>query len=299
MARMSWHEERAFSLIDLLVVVLVLGILVAVAVPLLLNDQDTVDEPGTKQQPLASTEKCSLKSGGNEKPEPGCVYARAVLADGPLAYWRLSDSGGNAVDVAGVTRATYQGGVGQQVSALTPADPDPAANFDADDDYVSVTGSGSLNFSGDFTIEAWVEAESLQNAFVASKYNEAYYLWLYDDGTIEAGYRERGAYEYVAARGGSYSVGETVYVVGAREGNDVRLYVNGSEVASASGSLEQEVNFESFFIGTGAQDGFAIGEDDSWPDGLFFDGTLDEVAVYDYALEPRQIADHYSVGEGS
>ena len=94
---------------------------------------------------------------------------------------------------------------------------------------------------------------------------------------------EFGVRNTVRAPAGSVVAGGVYHVVGTYDGANVRLYVDGVQVASGSlaGVLEQSLG------------GMHIG---SW-DGAseFFDGTIDEAAVYPSVLSAERIAAHFAV----
>jgi hypothetical protein len=83
------------------------------------------------------------------------------------------------------------------------------------------------------------------------------------------------------------SVGTTYYIVGVSDGAGTGyLYVNGSLVSSGPyASVEPYRNVAHIAI---ASDGSSR-----------FNGVIDEVAVYNYALSSERISVHYEVGTGT
>ena len=87
-------------------------------------------------------------------------YAAEVLADNPMAYWRLGEtSGAVAYDFWGGLDAQYRGvALGQD--GFSFLDPDKAVGTSAADTYVGGIDGAVTDFSGataTFTIEAWVK----------------------------------------------------------------------------------------------------------------------------------------------
>ena len=83
---------------------------------------------------------------------------------------------------------------------------------------------------------------------------------------------------------GAIEAGQAYHVVGPNDGAQVRLYVDGEQVATAAL--------------TGA-----IGESDrdlsigAWRDGVeHADGVVDDVSVYDSALSAAEVAEHWEIG---
>jgi Concanavalin A-like lectin/glucanases superfamily len=80
------------------------------------------------------------------------------------------------------------------------------------------------------------------------------------------------------------AAGKTYHVLATYDGTTQRLYVNGTQVASAALSGPATTNANPLYIG-------------SW-DGTeeFFKGTIDEVAVYGSVLGLAQVAGHFDAG---
>lgn len=88
------------------------------------------------------------------------LYADTVLADGPVAYWRLGEaSGSSAFDASGNNIiAAYVGGPNLGMPALVSATPDPAVGLDGVDDAVYVPQSSLINLGpprSERTVEIW------------------------------------------------------------------------------------------------------------------------------------------------
>ena len=102
--------------------------------------------------------------GANIVTAQGCVYQTNVLADSPIAYWRLGDASNPAVNIGSLGNAvdgTYQSGVTLGVSGLVLGDPDSAASFDGSSGYVTIPNHSAINTSGPYdakTIELWFSA---------------------------------------------------------------------------------------------------------------------------------------------
>jgi hypothetical protein len=77
------------------------------------------------------------------------------------------------------------------------------------------------------------------------------------------------------------------HVVGTYDGTTLTLYVDGV-LASANQNVGEQVSS----VGSKADIG---SQSTSAPTGLL-DGLLDEVALYDHALTPERVAEHYRIG---
>ena len=210
------------------------------------------------------------------------TYRGQRFADGPVGYWRLGDtSATNATDSSGNGRVgTYETPYTLGATSLLTGDADPAVAFTGG----RVTLPTSLNpWAGDFTVEAWVKPSD------ATRYAALFSRETYNTNGFRLGQQgnrwafwstESGGTMEIKGAVGSLAVGQTYHVVGVRSGTTFRLYVNGVEVASGSGT---------YVAPTGGGWISAVG-------GGALTGTVDEVAVYPTALSAARIAAHYQAG---
>jgi hypothetical protein len=89
-------------------------------------------------------------------------YLSVVLADGPLAYWRLGEASGPvAYDASGnAMHGTYIGGVTLAQAGALEGDADTAVCLDGVSGCMNMGWHPELSYlSNDFTIEAWYKGE--------------------------------------------------------------------------------------------------------------------------------------------
>jgi hypothetical protein len=97
------------------------------------------------------------------------TYRDAVLADHPVAYWRLDDNGVTASDVMGSYPGAYSGTCMHGVRGALTADPDTATNFEHS---CIMSANNAPSFAGiaAFTIELWFQPTVLpQGAYLVMK----------------------------------------------------------------------------------------------------------------------------------
>lgn len=228
-----------------------------------------------------------VESAGEAAADAGSIYAATVLADMPLAYWRLDDAptSGACHDATGNGNdATVVGGVTLGVSGALIGDPDTAAHFDGNT-AVLVVGN-KFDFAGTtpLTIELWVKPDVLNTA-----YGHLEGKMLYDD----AGRPYDGIYMYIHtgttlgferwANGGTdiglastaVAAGSWWHVVGTFGSGTMTLYVNGQPADQGPTQVSVTANSVSFQMGD------------------MFQGSLDEVALYGTALSAPRILAHY------
>ncbi len=213
-------------------------------------------------------------------------YEAGVLADHPISYWRLGEGGGTiAGDETVANPGTYLGGAILGVPGLVGTDPaNTAVGFNGTSSQVRVGQSGSLDLSTQISLEAMIQPSSLGSTgtyrSVLAK-TDSYGLQL-NGPRLEFFIVSLGIFRLVQAPVGTIVAGAKHHVVGTYDGSALRLYVNGVQVASTAviGAADQTIG------------GMRIG---SW-DGTqeFFNGTIDEPALYGTALSAARIAAHFA-----
>ncbi|MBW2523662.1 MAG: LamG domain-containing protein, partial [Deltaproteobacteria bacterium] len=213
----------------------------------------------------------------------GISYADAVLADGPLAYWRLGeDTTPTAVDATGNGHdGLYVGGVTVSVPGAIAGDADTAVHFDG---AAEVTVADVFGFEGNatFSVEAWIKPETSECSFIGKVWKEVdtYHGWLiYLQGTemtVRRGYNLTGPHP---------PLDEWTHVVATYDGYTLRLYQDGQLSNDRQVSNALPTHSEPFTFGRTYQ----------W---VACQITMDEVAVYGTNLSPTRILAHYEIGAG-
>lgn len=216
------------------------------------------------------------------------TYQATVLADHPIAYYQLSEPPGFpvALDSSGKDRTgTYENFPVLGEPPLIVDTTNTAVNFTTGD--VVIPNYTDLNFiSAPFTIEAWINVDAFasKNIRVFDK-SDAGYPYGYGLDVGGDNVRLLGSIDFAPSF--NLSVGITYYIVGVSNGTGTGyLYVNGSLVSSGPyASSEPYGNVAHIAV---ASDGSS-----------HFNGIIDEVAVYNYALSAGRISTHYEVGAGT
>jgi hypothetical protein len=215
------------------------------------------------------------------------TYQATVLADHPIVYYRLGEPSifPVALDTSGNNHTgTYENFPVLAEPPLIMDTTNTAVDFTTGD--VVIPNYSDLNFiHAPFTIEAWINVEvfASKNIRVFDKSDAGYPLGY---GLDVGGNNVRLLGGPNFAPSFNLSVGTTYYIVGVSDGAGTGyIYVNGSLVASGPyASVEPYRNVAHIAI---ASDGSS-----------HFNGVIDEVAVYNYALSSERIAVHYEVGAG-
>lgn len=173
-------------------------------------------------------------------------------------------------------------------------------SLDGTDDYVSVPNSANLNPTGAITLEAWVKPTA--GAFSTVKpillkgyaaHADPYYqygLFLYDSGSsklIRLALSIGGVFNPTDVTF-NWSYGVWQHIVGTWDGSTARIYLNGSQVGSAT---------RTGTISTYATP-LTVGCFHNLPktSDYCFKGVVDEAAVYPSALSAARVQVHYDDG---
>jgi hypothetical protein len=222
---------------------------------------------------------------------PPAGYAAMAMGDHPTAFWRLSDaSGTTALDSAGFNDATYSGGFTLGAPAFH-GESGTAVNLNGSTGRAIAPLTPVLNPTGPFSCEFWAQPTTT-----------AFYVPV---GSMDRPGRTGGyefylagnypGFEFHTAVGGGYSAidgdntapaaGSWNHVVGVYDGTNIYLYVNGAPANAVFSSpiIVTPNTVKGFYIGSRADNV------------RFFNGSIADVAFYNYALSELQISNHYSV----
>jgi hypothetical protein len=231
------------------------------------------------------------------------LYASTIAADGPAAFYRLSDTTSAAVDASGngIT-GTYGSAVKRGVAGLLPADiRNNGARFPGgtSSNTVAVTASrnAKLEPAQMVSLESWLQIAAAPSGTVdlvsygPEALGQPYTLQLLSNRTIAMfGVTTRS---YVMLMGHTALGLNTPHLVDATyDGTMIAVYVDGKLDASAAAS--GALNYSKVTTTYGLSIGTAFDTSRS-----AFVGELDDVAIYPKALSATSVASHWAVGTGA
>ena len=270
---------------------------VALAVAALTASCSLVPLDGLTGGRVAVSTEAGSDSGEDAPLPPPSPYAQVVLADDPVAYYRLDEtSGTTARDFSGHGNdGTYIGGVHPGTAGAIANDPDTAASFDGATGYVDCGNNFAFAGSQPLSLEAWVRSESMtgyggvfsREDTAGGPPSEGYLAFVSPNDGIYGFQRLDGNNLTSVTSTSVASASHYDHVVATYDGNTMTLYVDGT----AQGNLA------AMFPIAGATHDFVIGAEVGGAED-FFDGALDEVAVYDHVLSPTRVTAHYLAGMG-
>jgi hypothetical protein len=257
--------------------------------------------PPEAASPADAATEAEASSGDDASDAAPSPYAAAVLADQPLAYYRFEETSGTVLhDSSG---HGHDGLIGPAVTlgvAGLATGSDHAASFDGVDDdgghahaaWVAPTAALAPTL---VSVECWASARSFSSSYPTLVERGAFPVSPFQPYTLFVHNHSAGAFVALPSDSGAYieqpapgiGVLETHHIAMVYDGASLHLYVDAVEVGQRAGG-GQIAHYDS-------TNGLAIGS--NWgAGGITFDGTIDEVALYDKALASTQVRAHYLAG---
>lgn len=229
---------------------------------------------------------------------PSGAYAQAVAADRPSSYWRLGESSGTlAKDSAGFNDAEYVNAVKLGVPGAFPADSDTAMQVAGDGARAQAPFSTTLNPSTPFSVEFLVKPalSGQQSTCVIGAQNRAigrsgYAIYQGLNGAFwEAHLGDASTVRLWMFGKEVPQAGQWYHVVlvydPSLENFPARLYVNGVDDLNYTDSRNEGTLLPN------SEAPLEIGS--RYGGGVPYNGTIDDVAFYNYALTEQQVVNHW------
>ena len=235
------------------------------------------------------------------------TYQANILFDKPLGYYRFEETSGSVAKNSGTTGvdgAYYSGDEATPGAGGSPSSPKGAAGprppafvgFDANNHCASFDGVGEwidtknqlLNGLGAFSLEYWVSTADLAN-------QPARVGIVGQNDAIEYGFIDNNTIQIWTPGGGSldtdytFADNEWHHVATIASGQDIRNYFDGVLVGTG-GSATSNYGTSAYNVHIGGAGIFDI-------TGNWFNGSIDEVAIFDKAIPAERIAAHYAAGK--
>lgn len=130
----------------------------------------------------------------------------------------------------------------------------------------------------DFTLECWYMPQELKGRRgLLSKAELSEYGLFVSDGAPEFFVHLNGSYKTVKGKRGTLQPGHWHHIAGVYDGNELRLYLNGSLIAKKAASGQRTVNQLPFMIGSDVD---GAGKPTSYTTGRVDEVRLSAAAVY-------------------
>lgn len=220
-------------------------------------------------------------------------YSSEVLADSPLAYYRLGESSGTTMaDSSGNGRnGSYVGGPTLGATGLLTGDADTAVDFPANAAKHGLIADAAWMDSSQITITALIKADAIPTTYAIvdrdGNPDRVFQFYVLSNGHVRVIVWNQAGSLGIAESSGSIPTGATRHVGFTWDGTTIRIYINGAAdgTASLSGTSLKVAN-QPIVIGAGYQGSGGVG--------TTFDGVIDEVAIYGTALSAARILAQYT-----
>jgi hypothetical protein len=238
------------------------------------------------------------------------AYSTAVLADNPFGYWRMQETEGDGVNSGSDTTTLQHSADGITLDFAGPSG-DLFPGFDSNNNSTYYSGNTAGNgfsrigdetkpadyaydMTGALTVETWIKAADVSttgNRVIMADFhntNNHRAFMLYQNGSsLRFSVSGDGATAITLNKSGALTADTWLHVVGVfRPSEAIELYLNGELISSNTSDIPASLFNSKYSSYVGAQW-------TSYNSGSWFQGGIDEAAIYDTALSAEQIKNHY------
>lgn len=244
-----------------------------------------------------------------------------AISFSPVSWWKLDTGGSIITDSAGSNNGTNSSpGAAQVTSDVLTSQPvngvsttlpstalqqsdlqfdSPYSNyslyFDGTGDYINCGNDTSLNWgTANGTVSCWFKtsynASGVQDLVINGSYGfggKGYILYLDQSERVGFALDDHSNPSGVLSTS-SVNDGNWHHVVGVRDSGTIKLYLDGSEIATGTDNTGNIDISDPLIIGAGQAIGGSVGN--------FFKGYIDETSIFNYALSSAQILEIYNNG---
>ncbi|MEV8250618.1 LamG-like jellyroll fold domain-containing protein [Microbacterium sp. NPDC076768] len=223
------------------------------------------------------------------------AYTRTVLGDGPSLYYPLGDISkdwaGSNDPVNGWGATASSSGIKGSETGSTSLNGFTSAR---------VSSNNRVAVSEEFSTEVWFKTTASTGGLLigsgsaksGSSPTLDRALYMTNSGVVNFGVAVGRARQTVGS-GRSLNDGNWHQAVGSLSAEGMKLYIDGELVAADAGVTKAQAGLMYWRLGGDRLTGWP-----SAPFSNYFRGSLDEVAVYPYALSEDQVRSHFQVGAG-
>jgi hypothetical protein len=159
-------------------------------------------------------------------------------------------------------------------------------DFDGTNDYLGIGSNSKLEFTSSFSLSAWVKPDLNKTQYVidtatSGASGDGYMLRCNSNGTVRFwSYSTNGLLDSTA----TVSTSSWNHLVAVKNGSTLILYINAGTPATRTDSSFNTSNTANLRIGSSSLLGG------------YFNGLIDEVSMYNYALTGSDVSSIYSSG---
>jgi hypothetical protein len=202
----------------------------------------------------------------------------------PVAQWNFDEgTGATAYDNVGTNNGALISSPTWQTSSNCVNG--SCLGFNGSSSYIAIGNNISLNVTNAITLEGWINlngSPTTSQMLVEKSGQVSYWLYVTSTGTLKGGVYTGGNWKEVT-NGGTVSSNTWHHIAMIYDGNQVQLWMDGSQSGSSL-SATGNINTDTSDVWIGRYSGY------------YFNGLIDSVNIYDYALNVGQIKQHYNAG---
>lgn len=230
-----------------------------------------------------------------------CPPGHVGLCNPPIGEWKMDERAdgtctGGTNDVCDTSANTNDGAINGNPVWKGAADCKygNCLEFDGTEDYIEVVDNPSLDsiITG-ITFSNWVYRKTNQSGWInilnrqLGSGNFEHYAFAFADNNYSFnGETDGGAFVLTTTEVAPNNV--WIHIAGTYNGSLVKLYVNGEEIDSVGHTGDFTADISSLYIGAQRNTATMTG---------FFNGRIDDIKIFDYALSQEQIAWLYNKGK--
>lgn len=243
---------------------------------------------------VASSQRVSVTTGNTAT--PASDYSAQVDADAATHYWRLLEGAGStfSLDWRAGNDLTLTSGASTGVAGAVAGE--TGASFDGTDRGTAITGAAETS-PNEFSAEVWFKTTTKLGGKLIGFGNAATglstafdrHVYMDTQGRLSFGVYSGGARTVRSAN--AYNDGEWHHAVATLSSAGEVLWVDGLQVGADATTTKGD-EFQGYWrLGGDSLGGWPAAEGAS----NFFQGSLDEAAVYPKALTREQVRKHYTL----
>jgi hypothetical protein len=201
-----------------------------------------------------------------------------------------------AVDAKGSSTGTYLNGAARASAGALALDPNTSSLFDGVDDAMQVrTPAGLPTGAAGRSVELWLRTTSTSRQVLFDDGSEAgagqeFGLWLDAGASTLTAWGYGASYDKTFTPPSTLADGAWHHVVETYDGAVVTVFVDGVGLPSQAVTLGTVLDSYGFTLGA------VLNPGDAASAGGPFNGTLDDVSLYNVALAPATVTNHYQLG---
>lgn len=159
-------------------------------------------------------------------------------------------------------------------------------DFDGTNDYLGIGSNSKLEFTSSFSLSAWVKPDLNKTQYVIDTSSNGgtgngYMIRCESNGTVKFWSYNAGSSLTTTA---TVSTSSWNHLVAVKDGSALRVYINAGTPATRTDSNFNTSNTTNLRIGSSSLFGG------------YFNGLIDEVSMYDYALTGSNVSTIYNSG---